>query len=150
MSASTSSIRTAAPWHLWVVGVVLLLLYAIGAYDYVLTQAQDTAYFESQGYGPQQVDYFTDYPVVPLVFWTVNIVAGVAAAVLLLLRSRWSLAAVATAAVAQLCLQAITFGFMDRWSVLGPRLSLQDLGVLLLTFLMWAYCHRMRRRNVLT
>lgn len=149
VSDSSTSARTAAPWHVWVVGVLLLGLYAIGAYDYVLTRTRSADYFASQGYRQAQVDYFVDYPVVPLVFWTVNIASGLAAAALLLARSRWAVAATATAAVSQSCLQIITFGFMDRWDILGVRLSIQDIVVLLLTFLVWLYSSRQRRRNVL-
>lgn len=141
--------RAATPWHLWVVGAVFLLLYAIGAYDYLQVQAQSEAYYQDQGYGPAQIAYFADYPFVPMVFWTVNIAGGLAAVVLLALRSRWSVLAAASAAVSQLCLQIITFGFMDRWSILGPRLALTDIGVMVLTFGLWLYCYQLRRRNVL-
>lgn len=141
--------RIATPWHLWVAGALFLFLYAIGAYDYVQSQTQNASYFESQGYGPAQIEYFTDYPVVPLVFWTLNIVAGLAAALALLLRSRWSVVAASISAISILCLDVITFGFMDRWSILGPRLSAFDIGILVLTFALWFYSHRMRRNGVL-
>lgn len=130
-SATVSSIdprpvRAATPWHLWAVAAVLLFLYAIGAYDYLQVQVQSGAYYQDQGYGPAQIGYFTDYPFVPLVLWTINIVGGLAAVFLLALRSRWAVLAASTAALSQLCLQIITFGFMDRWSILGPRLALTE------------------------
>lgn len=146
----TRRARTAAPWHLWAVGAIFLLLYAIGAYDYLQVQADSAAYYQDQSYGPAQIQYFADYPFVPMVFWTLNIVGGLAAVLLLALRSRWSVLAASVAALSQLCLQIITFGFMDRWSILGPRLSLTDIVVMLLTFGLWLYCHRLRRQNVLT
>lgn len=153
-SAVTSRIdprtaRAATPWHLWVVGVVFLFLYAVGAYDYMKVLAQDDGYYHDMGYGPAQIEYFTDYPFVPMVFWTANIVAGLAAVILLALRSRWSVLAASIAALSQLSLQLITFGFMDRWTILGPRLSLIDIGIMVLTFGLWLYCHHLRRRNVL-
>jgi lipid-A-disaccharide synthase-like uncharacterized protein len=154
-SAMTSSIdprpaRAATPWHLWVVGAVFLLLYAIGAYDYVQVQAQSEVYYQDQGYGPAQIAYFADYPFVPMAFWTINIVGGLATVVLLALRSRWSVLAAATAVLSQVCLQIITFGFMDRWSILGSRLALTDIGVMVLTFGLWIYCRHMHRQNVLS
>lgn len=129
------------------IGAFFFILYAIGAYDYVQTQTLSTGYFEAQGYGPAQIEYFTDYPFVPLVFWTVNIVAGLAAAVLLLLRSRWSVGVASISAISLPGLQIITFGLMDRWNILGPRLSIFDICILLLTLALWFYCHRMRRKN---
>ncbi|WP_157555359.1 hypothetical protein [Nocardia crassostreae] len=148
-SANARPVRTAAPWHLWPIGVFFLLLNAIGAYDYIETHTHDADYFARQGYGPDQIAYFTDYPPVPLAFWTINIAAGLATAALLLFRSRRALPAAATATISQLCLQAVSFGFMDRWSILGARLGLFDSGVLVLTAALWWYCQAMRNRGAL-
>ncbi|MFC9999959.1 hypothetical protein [Nocardia sp. NPDC127526] len=145
----TAPVRTATPWHLWPIGLFFLLLNAIGAYDYIETHTHNAEYFARQGYGPEQIAYFTDYPVVPLVFWTINIAAGLVTAALLLFRSRRGVFAAATATISQLCLQAVSFGFMDRWSTLGPRLGLFDIGVLVLTALLWWYCRTMRDKGVL-
>lgn len=144
------SARAAAPWHLWVVAAFFLFVYAIGAYDYVQVQARSDSYYAAQGYGPAQIEYFTDYSFVPLALWTVNIVSGLAAVILLVLRSRWATVTAAAAAVSVLVLQVITFGFMDRWNILGPRLSIVDIGVLVLTCGLWLYCHCLRGKNVLT
>ena len=43
----------------------------------------------------------------------------------------------------------VTFGFMDRWSILGPRLFLVDIGVWVLTIGLWLYCRTMHDRQVL-
>ncbi|PSL00423.1 hypothetical protein CLV30_11683 [Haloactinopolyspora alba] len=150
MSSGTRPGRVATPWHLWVVAGFFLLLYAIGAYDYVQVLLENDSYFDAQGYGPEQVEYFTDYPRLPLFFWTANVASGLAVVVLLVLRSRWAVLAAATATQAQVYLQIITFGFMDRWNVLGVRLAVTDIVVLLLTAAVWLYGRRMRRANVLT
>lgn len=143
------ALRT-TPRHLWLVCSVFVFLYGIGAYDYIQVQLGSADYYQAQGYGPAQVEYFTDYPWLPLIFWTANITAGIAAVALLALRRRWAVTAAAVAALSALCLQIITFGFMDRWSILGPRLSLPDIGIMLLTFGLWLYTHRMKHRGVLT
>ncbi|MEQ4723476.1 hypothetical protein [Nonomuraea sp. B19D2] len=131
------------------VGLVLLALYLVGARDYMLTRTLNQGYFGEQGYGPAQIAYFTDYPAIPAIFWTINIAAGLAAAVLLLFRSRRATLAALIAATSQLCLLVITFGFMDRWAILGPRFSLIDIGVWVLTVGLWLYCHAVHRRGVL-
>ncbi|MEO3871318.1 hypothetical protein ABGB18_21100 [Nonomuraea sp. B12E4] len=115
----TKQRRAARPWHLWVAGLVLLALYLVGARDYVLTRTLNKGYFAEQGYGPAQIAYFTDYPAIPAIFWTINIAAGLTAALMLLFRSRWATLVALIAAVSQLFLLAITFGFMDRWAILG-------------------------------
>lgn len=141
--------RTHAAWHLWVFGVVMLVLYLIGARDYVLTHMQSEEYFADLGYGQAQIDYFTDYPVPLAIVWAINLVTGLAAAVLLLLRLRWATGLALSAAVSQLILMLVTFGFMNRWEILGPRLSIVDVGVWVLTAGLWLYCRAMRRRRVL-
>ncbi|MGP3962613.1 hypothetical protein ACTWPT_42140 [Nonomuraea sp. 3N208] len=131
------------------VGLVLLALYLVGARDYILTRTLNQGYFAEQGYGPAQIAYFTDYPAIPAIFWTINIAAGLAAALLLLFHSRRATLVALIAAASQLCLLAITFGFMDRWAVLGPRFSLVDIGVWVLTVGLWLYCHAIHRQGVL-
>ena len=94
-------------------------MYGIGAYDYVQTRRHDAGYFHYQGYGPVQIEYFSQYPVAPLVFWTVNIVSGLAAVVLLLLRSRW---AVGVAAVTEALVSDVNSrGGGDSFAVVRRR-----------------------------
>ena len=137
------------PWHLWVVGLFFILLYGAGAYDYVMTHRHDAAYFASQNYDAGQIAYFTDYPVVPAVFWTLAVWGGLAAAMLLLFRSRWATRVVLVALISQVCLDVVTFAVMDRWQNLGPLLALLDGVVLLLTLGLLLYCRAMSARDVL-
>ncbi len=106
-------------------------------------------YFESQGYDDAQIAYFTDYPLVPDVFWTIAVWGALCAAVLLLLRSRWAVPVVFVALISQVCLNVVTFAFMDRWQILGTRLALFDGGVLLLTVGLLFYGRAMATRDVL-
>jgi hypothetical protein len=142
-------VKTRPPWHLWVVGLFFVLLYGAGAYDYVMTRSRDAAYFASQNYDDTQIAYFIDYPIVPAVFWTVAVWGALAASMLLLVRSRWATPVVLVALIAQLCLDVITFAFMDRWQILGPRLAVFDGGILLLTLGLLLYCRAMSARAVL-
>jgi hypothetical protein len=137
------------PWHFWAIGLFFVLLYGAGAYDYVMTRRHDAAYFASQNYDDTQIAYFTDYPIVPAVFWTVAVWGALAASMLLLVRSRWATPVVLVALIAQLCLDVVTFAFMDRWQILGPRLALFDGGILLLTLGLLLYCRAMSARTVL-
>jgi hypothetical protein len=47
------------------------------------------------------------------------------------------------------CLDVVTFALMDRWQILGTRLTLFDVRVLLLTVGLLFYCRAMSRRDVL-
>ena len=141
--------KSRLPWHFWVVGPFYVLLYGAGAYDYVMTRGHDPAYFESQGYDDAQIAYFTDYPLVPDVFWTVAVWGALCAAVLLLFRSRWVIPVVLIALIFQVCLDVVTFAFMERWQILGTRLALFDAGVLRLTVGLLFYCRAMSARDAL-
>jgi hypothetical protein len=141
--------RQGPQWHLWIVGLFFVLLNAAGAYDYVMTLGQDADYFQSQDYDDTQIAYFEDYPILPAVFWTIGVWGALAASILLLLRSRWATPVAVIALVSQLCLDLVTFGFIDRWQIFGPQRSLFDGAILLLTAVLSLYCRAMSARGVL-
>jgi hypothetical protein len=83
--------RVDAPWHLWVIGTLSLLFTAFGAYDYVMSQSGNRAYMaamvEPMGVDADvAVDYFASFPLWADAVWAIGVWAGVAGAVLLLLR----------------------------------------------------------------
>ncbi|QZH74223.1 MAG: hypothetical protein JY451_11015 [Erythrobacter sp.] len=88
-----STASGAAPWHLWVVGVIALLFTAFGGYDYTMSQLGDRAYIEAAvgGMGipvDAAVDYFSSFPLWLDFLWAVGVWGAVLGAVLLLLRKR--------------------------------------------------------------
>ncbi len=118
-----------APWHLWLVGGFSAIFNSIGAFDYLMTTRHDAAYFEQLGYGVAQIAYFENYPVLPAIFWTVGVFGAVAASVLLLLRSRYTVPVALVALCAQAGLDVISFGFMDRLRGFGVRQATFDVVV---------------------
>ncbi|WP_181350245.1 hypothetical protein [Thalassobacillus sp. CUG 92003] len=148
-NATFANHHTSTPGHLWVVAIFFICLYAIGAYDYVMSLKVNAAYFSTQNYGEDHVAYFSDYPLIPLIFWTATIFIGLVAPLLLLFRLRWAVTAAFISGASQLCLVIITFGFMGRWDVFGPMLSLFDLLILLLTLCFFLYCRALSNRGVL-
>jgi hypothetical protein len=87
---------TAAPWHLWVVGVLSLLWNGFGGYDYTMTQLRDRDYIAS-AVGPMGFDvdtaiaYWDAFPIWADVFWALGVWGSVAGSLLLLLRSRFAM-----------------------------------------------------------
>ena len=139
-----------APWHLWFVGGFSVVFNTIGAFDYLMTRRHNAAYFEQLGYGAAQIAYFEHYPVLPAVFWTVAVFGAVAASVLLLFRSRYTVPVALVALCAHAGLDIISFGFMDRLIVFGVRQSLFDILVPLgLAAALYWYAVVMSRRGVL-
>ncbi len=45
-------------------------------YDYIMTVSHNQTYFEYLRYNQVVIDYFENYPLVPFVFWTINVFGG--------------------------------------------------------------------------
>lgn len=74
------------PWHIWAVGILSLLWNAGGAMDFTLTKLQNTAYLAQ--FTPEQLEYFTSFPISVQISWGIAVWSAVAGSVLLLLRNR--------------------------------------------------------------
>lgn len=142
---STRSQRALA-WHSWLIAIAVLVLYIGGARDYLLILLNDTSYIANQ-FGPTGIEYFSSYPVALRLIWTVNIIGGLIAPILLLTQSRWAFPVATTAAIAQIILLTITFAFRDRWAMLGAATSWFDIGIGIVTTLLAAYCWVVSRRT---
>lgn len=106
-------------------------------------------YYTANDFGEAVYAYFTNYPPLPAIFWTLNVSCGLIAPILLLFHKRWAVGFAFVAAFASLFLAVITFGFMERWQVLGTFISLFDLSILLLTFGFFLYAKSMAKKQVL-
>lgn len=89
------TIRAKAPWHLWAVGIVALLWFSGGAWDYLQTQLRNEAYLgemaDSVGVELQVVlDYYDAFPAWAEAMWAISVWGAVFAALLLLARSRFA------------------------------------------------------------
>lgn len=134
--------------HLWTVGLFFLALSGIGAWDQAMVLSGNEAYFRRQGFNDAIVAYFSNYPVVPAIFWTIAVYGMLLASLLLLMRRRLASSLGWLSAAGFACLDVITFGFMDRWAIFGPWLSLFDLSIFVLSLLLAAYCTAIVRRGV--
>lgn len=88
MNGPDSAAKVAAPWHLWVVGVLALLWNSIGAFDYVMTETRNASYLSS--FTPEQRAYFFGFPMWVVATWALSVWGGVLGSILLLLRNRWA------------------------------------------------------------
>jgi hypothetical protein len=134
-------------WHLLFLSGLFLFLYGIAVYDYIMTVTHNPEYFEYLQYNQASIDYFTNYPLLPLVFWTINVFTGLQTAVLMLMRKAIAFYASFVTFVAMLLLDVITFGFRDRWNVIGARASSIDILMLLLTFGLCIYNYFLFRKS---
>lgn len=144
MSSSGRARFSSRPWHLWVVALFVFVLYVGGARDYLLILADNTGYIREQ-FGASGVVYFADYPAGFRIMWTINIICGLTAPIMLIVRSRWAFAAAITAALAQVLLLITTFTFLNRWAMLGAGTSWFDIGVGVVTGLFAWYCWALQK-----
>lgn len=133
-------------WHLFLISGLFLFLYGIAVYDYMMTVTHNQGYFEYLHYNQAIIEYFTNYPLIPLIFWTINVFVGIITPVLMLMRKEISFYSSAATFVSMLLLDFITFGFRNRWNVIGTRASTIDILVLILTLGLCIYNYFLFRR----
>jgi hypothetical protein len=131
MSKKEKNIRYS--WHLLLIVALFLSLYGIAVYDYIMTVSHNQGYFEYLRYNQAVIDYFTNYPLVLLIFWTINVFGGIVTLLLMLMRKEIAFYFSAATFVSMFLLDFITFGFRNRWNVIGARASATDIFMLILT-----------------
>ena len=146
MSIEKKQIRYS--WHLFLVVAVFLFLYGIAVYDYMMTVSHNQTYFEYMRYDQVAIDYFTDYPLVPLIFWTINVFGGIITLLLMLMRKKAAFYAALITFISMGLLDVATFGFLDRWNVIGARASRIDLLMLALTLGLCIYNYFLFKKSL--
>ena len=131
MSKEKKNVRYS--WHLLLIAAVFLFLYGIAVYDYIMTVSHNQTYFEYLRYNQVVIDYFKNYPLVPFVFWTINVFGGIATLLFMLMKKEIAFYLSLATFGSMLLLDFITFGFLNRWNVIGARASTIDILMLILT-----------------
>ena len=131
MSKEKKNVRYS--WHLLLIVALFLFLYGIAVYDYIMTVSHNRGYFEYLRYNQAVIDYFTSYPLVLLIFWTINVFGGIATLLLMLMRKEIAFYFSAATFVSMFLLDVITFAFRNRWNVIGAKASVIDTLMLILT-----------------
>lgn len=90
-----NDIRTATPWHLWVVGAVTLLWNTIGAADYIMSSLRSEAWFEMMQYPEAGIAYLQAFPAWAHGGWALGTLGAFSGSLLLLFRSRFAVWALA-------------------------------------------------------
>lgn len=137
--------RAATPWHLWVVGILTLLWNSVGVLSYMMTELGK---LESLGMTPDQIAYFDSFPAWATAVWALGVWGAFFGSVLLLLRSRWAVTAIAVALIG-LIGTTIFQNFMTQVPEELQSLGL-DLTIWATTLFMLWYAMKMRREGVLT
>ena len=141
--------RSAAPWHLWAVGLISLLWNCYGAYDYTMSHVGGREFFESVGLDDVAFTWFEAMPVWATAAWAIGVWVSLLGSVLLLARSRHA----ATAFLVSLIGAAASFAYQftsDRPASLeGAAATVMPVVILIAIALQWYYARRMAAVGVL-
>ncbi|MFN8410754.1 MAG: hypothetical protein U0Z26_00040 [Anaerolineales bacterium] len=136
-------------WHLLLVVALFLFLYGIAVYDYIMTVGHNQGYFEYLRYNQAVIDYFTNYPFVLLILWTINVFGGIVTLALMLMRKELAFYFSVITFVSMFLLDIFTFFFRNRWNVIGAKASAIDILMLMLTFALCIYNYFLFKKSLL-
>ena len=138
-----------APWHLWLVGIAALLWHLGGAADYVATQIEFAPYVSQ--FPGEWIAYFGAMPLWVDAAWAIGVWGGLLGAVLLLMRERGAVLALALAALALLAATVWLVFLSDptMQSVTGPNGVIVMAGASAASVLLWVYARALKLAGVL-
>lgn len=136
--------RKRTPWHLWVVGGLALLWYALGAFTIQMAQIGRLPGLEAD-----EIAYYAVKPALLIVVTAIGTYGSVLAAVLLLLRHRGAVPLFAVALAAILLGDAIELIDGSSRAYANPGAALVTAIVAVLAVAMLLYAQAMRRRAIL-
>ena len=143
MSALGTS-QKAAPWHLWLVGVLTLLFNAMGILSYTTTKVEMLA---EMGMTPEQIAFMNSYPAWASALWALGVWGAFAGSVLLLLRSRFAVPAMLVALLGLIGTTIYNYGMAEvPASMEAPVL---DVAIWAVTLFLLVYARTMRAVGVL-
>jgi hypothetical protein len=132
------------PWHLWVVGAVTLLFNAMGIMSYMMTQLGMLA---ETGMTPSQIAFMESYPIGAEAFWALGVWGAFSGSVLLLLCSKWAVAAMVVGTVGLIGTTFYNYVLIDvPADMAAPAL---DVAIWVVTLFLLFYTRRMEAAGVL-
>lgn len=112
---------TPRPWHLWIIGLLALLWNSMGAFDYLMTQTQNSEYMKN--FSEAQLDYFYTLPTWSVAAWALAIWSAVLASILLLLRNKASATLFMLSLIALVVTNVYSYGISNAYEVMGGQPS---------------------------
>lgn len=133
-----------APLHLWLVGGVTLLFNAMGVLSYTMTMLGKLA---DLGMTAELIAFMQSYPVWANAFWALGVWGAMAGSLLLLLRSRFAVPAMALATVGLIGTTIYNYALINvPESMQAPLL---DVAIWAVTLFLLFYARRMAAAGVL-
>jgi hypothetical protein len=138
-----------APWHLWLVGLLMVVWNAASCYSHVMTLGRDDGYFRATGITPEIAAYFAALPPWYIATWTVGVWGGLVAAVSLLMRKSSSVWWFAASQVAMAVNGVATLRSSEAREVLGAVGSIWAIATIILGAFLVFYSMAIKQRGIL-
>lgn len=142
-----------APWHLWAVGILALLLNGFACTDYTMTRMHNMEWLAQGGGDPQaMLDWIEAFPLYAQFFWGLGVWTGLIGAVLLLIRHRWAVPALGLSFLgAVISLGYQTFGAPSAPPPMDDPsgMAMMSAAIIIATGLFYYYAHRQQKAGVL-
>ncbi len=136
------------PWHLWVVGIIATLWNAMGAFDYVMTQTQNESYLSN--FTPEQLAYFTGFPVWVVASWAIAVWGGVLGALLLLLKRKLAVLVFLVSLLAMVLTTFHNYILSNGMEIMGSGASLGfTAAIFVIAVVLYLYANTMNKRGFL-
>ncbi|MDA9008488.1 hypothetical protein N9K16_00850 [Alphaproteobacteria bacterium] len=145
---NTNTSRNKAPWHLWAVGLLAILWYLNGLYDFASTttrQADYTAQFSEAMHR-----FYDAMPIWAIAAWGAAEVFGIVGGVLLLFKNQFSFHAFGCGLLAILVNFVYNFILADASTAIGSSAVYFEAIVVISTSLFLAYSYWMSATDVLS
>lgn len=113
------------PWHFWPVAIIGILWNAFGAYDYWMSKTVGEPYYRQMGMNDAQIAYMDTFPTWMTAVWATGVWGGALGAVLLLLRSRWSVPVFLLSLAAFLVSLVYAYLLSNGGEVMGDAAAMQ-------------------------
>jgi hypothetical protein len=125
------------------VGVVSLLWNAYGAYDYIMSETGNLAYFHANGMGEPEIAWIAALPAWSVACWAIGVWGSVLGSILLLLRSRHAETAFLVSLVGALISFAYQFSIDTPPSMHGGMAMIAPVVISIAILAQWYYARRM-------
>jgi hypothetical protein len=138
-----------APWHLRAVGIVSLLWNAYGAYDYVMSETGNLAYFQANGLGEAEIAWLEALPAWSVACWATGVWASVLGSILLLIRSRFAAPALLLSLAGAVISFVYQFSIETPPAMHGGMAAIAPVVITIGIIAQWYYARRMAAAGVL-
>ncbi len=144
-----SSTRQPAPWHLWMVAIVALILGWLAAFDFFMSVTANPTYMETLSLSAEHQAALTSFPSWANASWALGVIGALGGAILLLMRSAKASYAYLLSAAGSTAANVYFYTFtpgVDWTTMMGPIIAV---GTVCLTLVLVIYARSLTRSSVL-